>query len=214
MAIPDSTLPGHAQLHDRVRSALERCQESPAIDFKESSFWEQLRHTIVKNVLAMGNLRDGGIVVIGASERNGTWELNGITDEHFASYDADTMLGCIGSFVSPHAKVDIVRVIHTNGHPFLCVQTYEFDEIPLICKKNGPDGEGLLEGAVYVRPPGVPRATRMMNAEQMRDLLRLAAEKQARRILEDARRIGVLPDVEVQPRQELPIEFERELEGL
>jgi len=214
MAIPDSNLPGHARLHERVRAALERCQESAAIDFKESGSWDQLRYHIVKNVLAMGNLRDGGVVVIGASERNGNWDLSGISDLHFGTYDADTMLGLIGSFVSPHAETDIVRVVHTDGHPFLCIQTNEFDEMPLVCKRNGPDGEGLLEGAVYVRPPGVPRATRVMNADQMRDLLRLAAEKQARRMLEDARRIGLLPDLGVPAPREPAAEFDQELEGM
>jgi len=52
MAIPDSSLPGHKRLDDRVRAALDRCQESMSVDFKESCPWEQLKYHVVKNVLA------------------------------------------------------------------------------------------------------------------------------------------------------------------
>ena len=38
--------------------------------------WDQLKFHSVKNSLAMGNLRDGGIVIVGASERGGNWELH------------------------------------------------------------------------------------------------------------------------------------------
>jgi len=152
------------------------------------------------------------MVVIGASERDANWDLSGIGVEHLETYDADAMLGFINSFVSPHAEVDIVRVTR-DDHIFLCVQTNEFSEMPLLCKKNGPDGESLVKSGVYVRPPGVPRATRVMNAEQMHDLLRLAAEKQARRMLEDARRIGLLPSAGVAPQQPAA-EFGQELRGL
>jgi len=76
-AIPTSDMPGHKRLHDRVLSALDRCQEGQAIDFKESAPWESLKWRIVVTALGMGNLRDGGVIVIGASEREQIWELTG-----------------------------------------------------------------------------------------------------------------------------------------
>ena len=79
-AIPTSDMPGYIQLHDRVYSALDRCQESQAIEFKASIPWESLKYQLVRTTLAIGNLRDGGIIIIGVSERGDAWELTGITE--------------------------------------------------------------------------------------------------------------------------------------
>ena len=48
-AIPTSDMPGHKRLHERVVTALDRCQESQAVDFKESATWDQLKWRIIKN---------------------------------------------------------------------------------------------------------------------------------------------------------------------
>lgn len=45
-AIPSSDLPGHRHLHERVCSALDLCQESKHVDFKQSAAWEDLRARI------------------------------------------------------------------------------------------------------------------------------------------------------------------------
>jgi len=66
----------------------------------------------------------------------------------------------------------------------------------------------LFEGAVYIRPPGLARTTRIMNASQMHDLLELAAEKRARRLLEVSRRVGLVPTSTSKEH------FDKELEGL
>jgi len=60
-------------------------------------------------------------------------------------------------------------------------------------QENGPDGQKIIEGAVYVRPPGIAKTTRVTNAYQMHDLLELAAEKRARRLLEVTRRLSLEP---------------------
>jgi predicted HTH transcriptional regulator len=205
-AFPTSDMPGHKRLHDRVFNALDCCQESQGIDFKESAFWDVLKWRLIKTALAMGNLRDGGIIIIGVSERGGTWELTGIKPEHLATYDVDVLISTINAYSSPHIDIDIVLVEYRNGNKFLSFQVNEFSDTPIICKKNG-DG-GLIEGGIYVRPPGMARTTRVMNAMQMHDLLELAAEKRARHILEASRRVGLVPSDTFSKR------FEDELEGL
>lgn len=107
-AIPTSDMPGHKQLHERVVNALDRCQESKGIDFKESAPWESLKWRIIHTALAMGNLRDGGIIVIGASERGTTWELTGLNPEHLKNYDVDNIIDLINKYASPNIDLDIV----------------------------------------------------------------------------------------------------------
>lgn len=207
-ALPTSDMPGYKRLHDRVLNALGRCQETQGIDFKESAPWGSLKWRIITTALGMGNLRDGGIIVIGASERGQTWELTGITNEHLNTYNPDVIIDVINKYSSPSVEMDIVLVKYRNDRDFLAIQINEFEHTPIVCKKNSPTAGGIIEGAVYIRPPGVARTTRVMNSAQMHDLLELAAEKRARRILEVSRRIGLVS------RSTSTERYDEELEGL
>jgi predicted HTH transcriptional regulator len=191
-AIPSSDLPGHKQIRERVVSALQRCQESQDIDFKESVRWPDIQWKVTKSALGMGNLRDGGIIIVGVSQRNGKWTVSGITNSHLQTYDPDVMVDQITKYVSPNVDLDIVTVEY-DEKIFVAIRVREFTETPLVCKKSGPAGSDLLEGAIYIRPlAGRPRTTRIKNAGDLHDLLELAAEKRARRMLETSRRIGIV----------------------
>ncbi len=132
-ALPTSDMPGHKQLHDKVFSALHRCQESQRIEFKESAPWESLKWKIIRTALAMANLRDGGIIVIGPSERGNTWDLStGITNEHLKSYDIDTVLDCINNYASPYIELEMVVVKYKNEKEFLAIQVSEFVDTPIV----------------------------------------------------------------------------------
>jgi predicted HTH transcriptional regulator len=204
MAIPTSDLPGHRGLQDRVHAALDTCIESQSADFKQSAPWSALQHKIIRTALAMANLRDGGIIIIGASESGDRWELTGISDEDLATYEVDEVIDAIHRFASPSVDVRLVLVPYRGSRIFLTLQVFEFADTPVVCRRDGP---GLKQGAVYVRPPGVARTTEVRSADQMHDLLELAAEKRARRILETARRLGLEPMPAKKP-------FDDELGGL
>lgn len=218
--IPSADTPGYHQLRERVQYALDQRREAPDVDFKESAPWNALKWQIIRTALGMGNLRDGGVIVIGVSERGNEWELTGISPEHRDTYDADTISDQIAPYVSPGVEPVIVRVTYTDPRQqhkveVLTIEVKEFAEIPLVCKKTGPDRTGLTVGAVYVRPhQGRPRTTRVTDAAQMRELLDLAGEKAAWRIIESGRRAGLeFPP----PREEVPSVAElldQELEGL
>lgn len=207
-AIPTSDLPGHKQLHDRVCDAIALCQESRDVEFKESAPWQTLRWKITRTALAMGNLRDGGIIIVGLSERGRVWDCDGIRDEHASTFDPDTIIDQVNAYVSPHIDLNVVLVPY-EGKSYLTISVREFDDTPLVCKKNG--NEGLQEGHVYIRPPGMAKTTKVIDARQMHELLELAAEKRARKLLEMARRIG-LAVAEVGPSED--DKFDTELQGL
>jgi predicted HTH transcriptional regulator len=190
--VPSSDLPGHRRLKERTTASLQRCQEDQDVDFKESTPWDKLKWKITHAALGMGNLRDGGIIVIGVSQRNNTWSLTGISDEHFGTYEPDVIIDHVNAYASPHIDLDIVSVTY-GGQRFLSILCKEFQDTPLVCKKNGPEGSGIAEGRVYVRPPGMARTTAVTSAAQMHALLDLAAEKRARTFMEMAHRVGVSP---------------------
>jgi predicted HTH transcriptional regulator len=196
MAFPNTDMPGHRRLLERVTVAIYTGLEAPEIDFKESAPWDGLRWRIVRTLLGMANIPYGGLVLIGVSERGDVWDFSGITTVHYATYDADVIAALVDAYASPSVRVQ--SAVHkvqdsAQGVTFLVIAVDEFDDVPIVCKKTGPNGSKLVEGEVYVRPPGVPRTIRVQRAEQMHDLLESAAEKRARRILETSRRLGLTP---------------------
>jgi predicted HTH transcriptional regulator len=200
-------MPGHRALQERVHAALDTCVESQSIDFKESAPASAIEYKIIRTAMAMANLRDGGVIVVGASERNASWDLTGVSDDHLATYAVDELTDRINRYASPPISVELVVVPYRGGARFLAIQVREFGETPIVCRRDGAVGSGLKQGVVYVRPLGVARTSEIRAAEDMHDLLDLAAEKRARRILETARRIGMqAPSPNAQ--------FDDELEGL
>lgn len=206
--IPQSTLPGHRRLHERAVGALELCQESQGVEFKESAPWDVLKGKLTRTCMAMANLRDGGIIIVGVSQQGDSWELAGVDASHLASYDVDVLVSHVNSFASPYVDLDIVTVDYASGKRFLAIQSREFAHTPIVCKKNGPTGSDVKEGDVYVRTAGVVQTTPIMRAVDMQDLLNLAAEKRAREILEQGRRVGLAPSTSAAER------FARELGDL
>ena len=188
MPFPTTEMAGHGSLRERVQAALNRLIEAPDVDFKQSAEWEALRVKIIKASLGMGNLREGGIVIVGVAQRGETWELEGISDAHLATYDPDLLHDALDRYLSPAANVEVV-LHEDDGRRYLIIQVHEFEELPFVCKR---EGEGLVRGGMYVRPAsGRPRTELIHSAEDMRDLLNIASEKGARRILELTRRLGV-----------------------
>ena len=209
-SIPRTDTPGYRQLHERVGNALDRLQEAPDIEFKESVPWDTLKWKIIKTAMAMGNLRDGGILIVGVAQRAGQEQRTGISQEHLETYDPDKIADQFGRFISPDIEFTLVQVPHQDN-TYLAFEFREFREIPLVCKRKG---EGLEEGVVYVRPwEGRPRSTKVTDAAQMRELLDLAGDKAARRIIERGTRAGLELPEGVRPPTVLE-QFDHELEGL
>lgn len=71
---------------DPILLAVRRGLELRDAEFKESQPFPVLRYKIVKTAMSMANLRDGGLIIIGAHQRNGRLSLDGITQEHEATY--------------------------------------------------------------------------------------------------------------------------------
>jgi hypothetical protein len=121
--------------------------------------------------MAMANLRDGGVIIIGVSQRDGCDALAGIAPGDLATFNPDVIVGQVNKFASPSIDLDIVTVQYHDDLLFLAIHAREFAIAPVVCKKNGPDGINLRVGDVFVRPVGVPRTTRITSADDMTDLL-------------------------------------------
>lgn len=189
---------GYSDLNDRISLALSRCQEQPWLDFKESQPWLTLRWRLLKTIMGMANLRDGGLILIGVGEKGTSWELTGIDPAHLTTFDCDDIIDQLSKYASPQISVDIVLHDHDDGKRFLAIHVHQFDESPVVCRNNSPDDlkpkDRLSAGDVYVRPSiGKPQTVRVTDAARLHDLLELAAEFRARRMLEVGKRVGMVP---------------------
>jgi predicted HTH transcriptional regulator len=183
---PDGDQPAYARLKDRVRTALDLDQEQASIEFKRGEPWESLWIDLTQSVMAMSNLRDGGIIIVGVSQDGS----HSVADD-LHTYDTDVMRDAFDKYASPHVDLMIVRLTHKRA-TFLVIDVNEFAEEPVICKNN--HNKELIRGAVYVRPlTGRPRTTRVMSAEEMRPLLDLAVEKKMRRFNNTLASVGYVP---------------------
>lgn len=198
MAFPNTQMSGYTDLKERITLALGRCQEQPWLDFKESQPWRTLCWRLLKTIMGMANLRDGGLIVVGVAENGTTWQLTGVEPDHLTTFDYDDIMGQVGKYASPQAIIDVVVHGHSDGKSYLAFHIHQFKDTPVVCRNNGPANvkpkERLAAGDIYVRPThGVPRTEKVTDAAQLHDLLELAAEFRARRMLEVGRRIGLVP---------------------
>ena len=192
MAIPDASLPGYSETRTRIETELGFLREGRAIDYKRSASWKDLQWKIVKTALAMANLRDGGLIIVGVSEDPQGWSLTGVENSHLATFEVDAIKATIDKFASLPIQLDIVTHDYA-GIRFLAFAVGRFNRSPIICRANGPQQlsqtDRLEAGAIYVRPEGVARTQRVSTAEEMDELIEMAAEARAVALLAQKTRI-------------------------
>lgn len=190
-ALARTTQPGHGALRQRVEDALARCHEERDIDFKQSAPWSGLKAKLVRHCLAMANLRDGGIIVVGVREDGDRWDSSGITKSDLLTFNPDVVQDELKKFASSAIRTTFAVHEQRDGKEYLIIHVHTASELPIVCTRNGSGG--LVAGGFFVRPAdGRPRSQRVESAEDMREVLLFAAERLARRLVEQARRIGAL----------------------
>ena len=135
---------------------------------------------------------------MGVAENGNDWELTGIAPEHLAEFSYDDIIAQLNKYASPQVILDIVVHDDDDGNRFLAFHVHQFEDSPVVCRNNSPDGmkpkERLAAGEIYVRPTsGTPRTEKVTDAARLHDLLELAAEFRARKMLEVGKRIGLVP---------------------
>ncbi|RNC82339.1 MAG: ATP-binding protein [Phycisphaera sp.] len=190
--LPFTDSDGHKSLFERVQFAISRLQEESDIEFKRSEPWESLRYSVTRSALAMANLSGGGIVLIGVNQQDDAWMLDGMSESHLATYQPDIVLDQINAFASPNVKLILARHEIEASKEILVLEIQPFFDIPVVCKKNGPDGKGLVSGTIYIRPlGGKPESRPIRTAEEAHMLLERAAEVRSTDFLQKTRRLGL-----------------------
>ena len=172
-SLPDGNGPGYVALSERVETALRLNSESPSVEFKAGGDWSTHKIDVIKTALAMSNLRDGGLIIIGRPQDRALPE--GVCTPDLATFDPDMMLDHLAEYASPRVIVNMAR-FEFDAYKYVGIEVSEFDDLPVLCKKaHDPN---LKRGGVYIRPfTGRPRSTIVTSAEEMRSVLELAIDK-------------------------------------
>lgn len=187
---------------------IELRREDRSLEYKESHPWEELKNKIAKTTLGMSNIRDGGTIIVGVSERSGRPVPEGMSQEDINTYNEDDVRAYVNSFADPYVQLELHR-ISQDKQAFIAIVVHEFDQVPIICKKGGI---GLRGGAVYTRSYRMPETCEVPSQTEMREIIEMATDKGVRRFLERSRRVGLLTGEAVGPTD--TEKFDEELEGL
>lgn len=141
---------------------------------------------VARAAMAMGNLRDGGLVCLGIDDTQLAAMVPGLSAEQFAAWsDYDDVHDALGRYSDPAVNFHLTPLTLSNGANVVVLEVSEFEQVPHICKKEYPGT--LQKGSAYVRPPGKPQSIAIPSASEMRELLDLATSKGVR---EFVRRLG------------------------
>jgi hypothetical protein len=145
---------------------------------------------VARAALGMGNLRDGGHVIIGIEGTDPAAMLPGLEPEALSSWLAyDDVARKLAQYADPPLRFDVAGVELSSGAKVAALEVSEFSDVPHICARDYP---GVLrKGALYVRSRRVPETSEVPSSPDMRDLLELATEKALRSYIATSTRAGV-----------------------
>jgi predicted HTH transcriptional regulator len=181
-----------------LESLLEGAEETDSLEFKGAMAWDKA--TLVKDILAMANVLDGGRIVIGVEDR--TFVRQGLSPEDLATYDIDIMRDQIAPFADPLVVFSRVIVEDRNGINYVVIEVSPFEEIPVICKRDGAD---VQAGTIYYRSRAQrPQSARVATSSDMREIIESSVSRRMRQL----RRMGFVAEPEV------GYDYDAELGGL
>jgi predicted HTH transcriptional regulator len=184
-----------------LESLLQGARETDAVEFKGPMIWDP--KALVKDILAMANIVDGGAIIIGVEEGE-TFERRGLTEEQIASYKSDVMRDQIAPYADPRVIFSRQVLDDATGLHYVVIEVEPFEEIPVICAKGGPDVD---EGVIYYRSRARrPESARVARSEDMREIVESAIVRRSRQL----QRIGFAPESGADLQQA----FDQELDGL
>jgi predicted HTH transcriptional regulator len=156
--------------------------ESPNVDAKGPCAWEaDDAAKLCKDIIAMANRRDGGVLVIGKSEpERGCFRFDGLTPQQQATFETTRVAQWVNSRVSQPITIVCHRHEH-DGKTFVVITVQEFNDVPIMCTSDcfaAPDRQKKLlrAGDVYVRTENAETST-LQRPEDLRALIGLAVTK-------------------------------------
>jgi predicted HTH transcriptional regulator len=136
----------------------------------------------------MGNLRDGGYVIVGIDDDRMEAMQPGLSDEQAESWRYDDVARRLREYSDPPLAIDLKPFELSSGARVVVLQVAEFVDTPHFCARDA--GDTLRRGMLYVRATTVPETRAIATADEMRELIALSTEKQLRSMIQTTGRAG------------------------
>lgn len=178
---------------DELEVLLAGDHELRRIELKGSGMLRQNARFVAKvarATMAMGNLRDGGLVVIGIANDQVAAMLPGLNDAELADWsDFDLVTAALGKYSDPPVSFELHKFELSTGARVVVLEVAEFELDIHVCKR---DFEGVLQGGqTYVRPRGKPESVPVPSSSEARELHNLAVDKGVRQFVRRAGAAGI-----------------------
>lgn len=149
--------------------------EERNIEYKQSIDYEEsdVKDKLFRACMAMANIEDGGVIVIGVEQREGTFLTTGMTDDDFNSFEQDEFSQKLNEYADPNIDVKLSKIEH-DGKKYIIIEVKEFDDMPIICRKAS---NKLKRGAIYTRPRSKNESVKVPNENEMRKIIELTVKK-------------------------------------
>ncbi len=148
---------------------------------------------IIRAMLAMSNLRDGGYIIVGFEEKDKIVYKNGIDPDNLKTWSFDQLSSIVSEYADPSVSFQYEHVAY-NDNLVILIEVIQFEETPIFCKKDFQKGEErpiLRKGALYIRPRHKPESCDISTAQDMRDLISITTDKLLRQYVAKAHQAGL-----------------------
>lgn len=168
---------------ERLESLLDGGQETAEVEFKGAMSWD--RNSLVKDILALSNTVDGGLIIVGVQD--GTFLREGVTPAQAGTFSIDVMRDQVAPFADPRVEFGVELIRDKDGLLYVVINVATFDETPVICARDGTD---VHKGTIYYRSRARrAESARVSSSTDMRDIIEAAVARRSRKL----RRLGFLP---------------------
>lgn len=163
---------------EELKSKLEGGIETQTFEVKGPCDWNV--KSLAKDILALSNVQDGGVIIIGIEDS--TFKCLGVTPTQKSTYNIDTMKSQITHYADPHVNFKVDTIVDTDAKEYIAITIFPFEEVPVICKKGSIDTN---VGVLYYRNKnGIVQSAPISNSYDMRDIITTATVKMMRKLKE------------------------------
>jgi predicted HTH transcriptional regulator len=170
---------------------LEGAAETPSLEFKRAMAWDY--RSLTRDILAMSNVRDGGIIVFGVEDA--TFERQGLTEEQIATFNIDIMRDQVSPYADPYVTFQVSVPTDSAGRRYAVIEVAPFDEVPTICARGGQD---VNYGDLYYRSNDRrPQSARVSSSHDMRNIIERAIVRRRNKLVQIGLVVDAPPAAEV-----------------
>jgi len=151
-------------------------REERNLEYKRDVSWKDttIQAKLIKSILAMSNIPNGGAIVIGVEQKGEEFTPNGLSDGNLKTFTQDSLSSRVSTFADPYVEITVTHVSYESAN-YVVIQVMEFAEIPVLCKRDGK--EGLSIGHLYTRPHRKIESVLVPSQIEMREIVNMAVDK-------------------------------------